>query len=212
VSGFIEIASGDQNADAVRDIARSMRLRPMVGDWRVIVVNEADRMTAAGEVCWLDILEKLPAKCVVIFTTNNPDKLTQRFRDRCRSLEFVADARSVREFVRKEWSRRMGDAPIPADLSAAGCLNGSPSYRAALQEIEIAIECADLDLSGPPRLIVHTSDRVWGVFSADEQSDAERMQSALAKEMPGFNFYLSESRTECAPGQVPPADCAALVA
>jgi DNA polymerase III delta prime subunit len=45
----------------------------MVGSgWKVVIINEADRMTPQAEVMWLDGLEKLPAKTVVVFTTNNP--------------------------------------------------------------------------------------------------------------------------------------------
>jgi hypothetical protein len=39
---------------------------------------------------WLDGLEKLPAKTVVVFTTNNLHKLTDRFVRRCEVQRFDA--------------------------------------------------------------------------------------------------------------------------
>jgi DNA polymerase III delta prime subunit len=60
--------------------------------WKVIVANEADRMTAQAETVWLDRLESLPPRTVIVFTTNYPEKLSQRLRDRCTRLVFEAQA------------------------------------------------------------------------------------------------------------------------
>ena len=82
--GVVEIPSGTQDGRAVEDLLRRMHLRPMAGSgWKVVIINEADRMTPQAEVMWLDGLEKLPSKVVVVFTTNNLHKLTDRFIRRC---------------------------------------------------------------------------------------------------------------------------------
>lgn len=87
--GVHEIASGEQNADAVRETYRRIWLTPMFGSgWKVVIVNEADRMNVAAETIWLDRLESLPPRTVIVFTTNYAPKLSRRFRDRCTRLEF----------------------------------------------------------------------------------------------------------------------------
>ena len=58
-----------------------MHLRPMAGGgWKAGISNEADRVTPQAEVMGLDGLriEMLPAKTVVVLTTNNLHKLTDR--------------------------------------------------------------------------------------------------------------------------------------
>jgi DNA polymerase III gamma/tau subunit len=50
---------------------------------KLLIINEADRMTPQTEVMWLEGLEKLPPKVVVVFTTSNLNKLTNRFIRRC---------------------------------------------------------------------------------------------------------------------------------
>ncbi len=43
--------------------------RPLVGEWRIVIVNESHSMTPGAVQSWLTLLEKLPNKCVVLFTT-----------------------------------------------------------------------------------------------------------------------------------------------
>lgn len=56
--------------------------------WRVAVVDEADHVSRSAAAVWLHVLESLPPRCVVIFTTNHPGDLPARFRDRCRPISF----------------------------------------------------------------------------------------------------------------------------
>ncbi len=75
---MVEIPSGTQDGRAVEDLLRLMHLRPMAGSgWKVVIINEADRMTPQAEVMWLDGLrsEKLPAKTVVVFTGPNAEQI-----------------------------------------------------------------------------------------------------------------------------------------
>jgi len=61
----VDIPSGTQDVRAVEDLLRRMHLRPMAGsDWKVVIINEADRMTRQAEVMWLDGLrmEKAPGQ------------------------------------------------------------------------------------------------------------------------------------------------------
>ena len=187
--GFDEIPAGEQSAEAVRALASSFRLRPMVGDWRLIVVNECDSMSAQAEKIWLDVLEHLPPRVVVVFTTNNVEKLSPRFADRCRSVEFVANARAVQEFIRQEWSTRMPGLPVPDSLESAGMRPGRPpSYRLALSDLQDAIdlEFADTDEAtalDPRQWIVTDGRMVWGAFRSDEEQEARNMAGALQREM-----------------------------
>ena len=91
--GVYTVASGEQSAETVRDLASWMNTIPWHGSgWKVIIVNEADRISRPAEMIWLDQLENLPARTVVVFTTNDASRLSARFCDRCISLEFDDDA------------------------------------------------------------------------------------------------------------------------
>jgi replication-associated recombination protein RarA len=143
LGGMYEIPSGEQDAESVRKVMAGMRLRPMFGSgWRVLIVNECDRMSTAAEVIWLDALEALPERCVVIFTTNNPEKLSQRFVDRCETVEFSpANPNDCRQLAAFVWKRETGQEIPGSYLFAAGdAADGRTlSYRATLQRLSTAL-------------------------------------------------------------------------
>ncbi|MBI5725034.1 MAG: hypothetical protein HZA50_13820 [Planctomycetes bacterium] len=105
-----------------------------------MIVNEADRMHAAAETVWLDRLEQLPPKTVFVFTTNMPEKLSPRFRDRCMRLDFESDsgklARAARKLLSAIWKRETGKTVAPSSFSHLvdkATENGRLSFRRAVQ-------------------------------------------------------------------------------
>jgi DNA polymerase III gamma/tau subunit len=141
--GFHVIASGEQTAESVRSMGRSLSLRPMFGSgWHVVLVDECDRMSQAAEHVWLSLLERLPPRVCVVFTTNDPDKLAQRFRDRCEEHHYSAArsrvAPAIRELVEHVWSREAG-TPCPLLDCELMPEESSPSFRLALRRVGVAL-------------------------------------------------------------------------
>lgn len=84
VAGLWRIDSGQQGADAMEDLRNDLRYAPTWG-WRLVLVEEADYMSRCPKVAdtWLSMLDAIPRQTCYVFTTNHPDKLGQRFKDRC---------------------------------------------------------------------------------------------------------------------------------
>ena len=100
--GLHQIASGEVTGAIVRKTMDALRTRPWFGSgWKVLVVNEADDMTAQAAFIWLDALENLPPKTVVIFTTNAAHKIPARLRDRCERLAFESSALLLRPYLQE---------------------------------------------------------------------------------------------------------------
>ena len=145
--GAWEIASGEQNAEAVRETDRRMYLKPMQGSgWKVVIVNECDRMCRPAEVIWLDLLEHLPRQSVVVFTTNDPSLLSARFRDRCTRLEFRSNAAHMaapaRDFLLGIWRAETGQEPdllTVERLVLDSVQGGKVSLRRAAQMLGAAL-------------------------------------------------------------------------
>jgi len=141
------IASGEQSAEAVRDAYRQLHLIPWSGSgWKVVIVNEADRMARPAETIWLDVLEAVPARTVIIFTTNEADRLSQRFLDRCTRLAFESDAGKLacfaRQFAAAVWKHETGKALDRSSLSHLvdkATANGQLSFRRLMQELTVAL-------------------------------------------------------------------------
>ena len=145
--GVQTIASGEQNADAVRDTFRSASLCPMYGSgWKVVIVNEADRMGLPAETIWLDRLEALPRRTVIVFTTNSLERMSQRFIDRCTLLKFESQAKALKpamiEFARAVWQAETG-RELPggraAELVERSVVDGELSFRRVVQTVAMAI-------------------------------------------------------------------------
>jgi hypothetical protein len=145
LGGVFEIPSGSQSADSVRKVLDTLRYRPLCGSgWRVLMVNECDRMALPVETIWLDALEHLPRQTVVVFTTNEPERLNQRFRDRCEAMAFSGGSNHLKPWidalVRQLWERE-GAGPMPnldglgmPTLGDAGTMTAS--FRLALQQLQ----------------------------------------------------------------------------
>ena len=99
-------------------------------------------MSRPAEVIWLDALEHLPAKTILIFTTNDPDRLSQRFRNRCQEIEFETRtevlAPYIRAFVEHVWYQETGqdECPLDKSLGLPSLANWNASFRMALKQME----------------------------------------------------------------------------
>ena len=66
---------GDKcTVDAVRQLDRDLLTRGWVSPWRAVVVNEAHAMSTRAVQAWLTLLERLPEKRIVCFTTTQTVK------------------------------------------------------------------------------------------------------------------------------------------
>ena len=80
--------------DAVREAAGHMDYRAMDGGFKVWIVNEAQAMTPKAVQAWLTVLDKLPPRVIVIFTTtaDSEDLFGEYdgpFRSRCKTVAFT---------------------------------------------------------------------------------------------------------------------------
>jgi hypothetical protein len=140
--GVTEIPSGTQDGRAVDDLLHSLRLKPLGGSgWKVAIINEADRMTENAEAMWLDGLEHLTQKTVVIFTTNNLHNLSDRFIRRCEVYEFDGSSKGFRaameRLVKRIWKLETGKVmkTIPEGLGRFEACDDAWSIGLALQQI-----------------------------------------------------------------------------
>lgn len=139
--GLHQIASGEQTGESVRSKISAMRVRPFMGSgWKVLIVNEADCMTANAAQVWLDALESLPPQTVIVFTTNSAGRLPARLRDRCEGFAFESGLLSLRPYLQdladRIWATEVGGECPPVE--AFGPLvdeNGDASFRRLIQRM-----------------------------------------------------------------------------
>ena len=145
--GLYVIASGEQTADTVRNIYSTLWNCPFSGSgWKVLIVNEVDRISPQAETIWLDRLERVPPQGVIVFTTNFSGKLSARFRDRCTRMAFESEAPKLKgpacELLANIWRREVGTEPNMGDVKGVverAIEDDRLSFRRAVQLFEPAI-------------------------------------------------------------------------
>jgi DNA polymerase III delta prime subunit len=140
----IELSSGCQDAESVRDLVRQLYLRPMFGSSSVRILNEAETMSPKAKEVFLDVMERLPRYGVVIFTTNTPGDFDQRFQDRCTHFRFNDTWESLRVPIRTHantiWRAEVGTSKCPLSEDELCPRGSSPSFRRAMRLVEGAIQ------------------------------------------------------------------------
>ncbi|MGP1394272.1 MAG: DNA polymerase III subunit delta' [Inquilinaceae bacterium] len=135
----------------VRRVVPFLRLTPGEGGWRVVVIDEAERMNRNAANALLKILEEPPPRALLLLVTNAPGRLLPTIRSRCRRL--VLDPLSedaVQGFLRRA-APDLSDTDL---VSLARLADGSPGRALALLEeegLDLFRTLIDL-IEGLPRL------------------------------------------------------------
>ena len=81
---FIELnAADDRGIEAVRALREGMKLAPLIGDKKVILLDEAHMITATAQEALLKLLEEPPSHVHIVLCTTNPEKLKTTLKRRC---------------------------------------------------------------------------------------------------------------------------------
>jgi replication-associated recombination protein RarA len=148
--GLFEVASGELNADTVREMFKTtLCYRPFFGSgWKVLLCNEADAMSKQASVIFLDVLEHLPEKTVVIFTTNDIAGFESRLKQRCEVHAFKTPARgfdqpeslaetAAQSLIDDVWQAELGHNHSPRLADLDGWKDaGYVSFRSVLSALE----------------------------------------------------------------------------
>ena len=142
---FIHIKSGEMDAEAVEDALKTVRYTGIGDGWKMILCDEADMMSNKARSLWLSALEALQqgeyGKTVIVFTTNNADRFDSRFCDRCESLEFVGDAKTLHIDAQALLDELWASEGIPVDPPSLEAIkglvvDGMMSFRRLVRFIE----------------------------------------------------------------------------
>ncbi len=100
------------------------------GGWRVVVVDSADELNAAGANALLKLLEEPPPRCLFLIVSHAPGRLLATIRSRCRRLLLrpLAEA-EIGRAVGSALGRDPDDAAVQKAASAA---DGSVAQAIAL--------------------------------------------------------------------------------
>ena len=76
-------SASDRGIDAMRNIASKIRMRPLLGKKKVLILDEAHGITSQGWGALLKPMEEPPPHMVLIMVTTNPEKIPKANLSRC---------------------------------------------------------------------------------------------------------------------------------
>ncbi|MDO4260185.1 MAG: DNA polymerase III subunit delta' [Actinomycetaceae bacterium] len=125
----------------VRDLVGRAQLAPSAGLWRVIVVEDADRMTEATSNVLLKAIEEPPARTVWLLCAPSPEDMIPTIRSRCRhlslripSVEAVADLLVSRDNIDRDIALAAARA-AQSHIGVARALARDPQMRERRRDI-----------------------------------------------------------------------------
>ncbi len=89
-----ELATPQIKIEQVRDIEQQFIYRPLMGERKIGLIDQADCLTIGAANALLKTLEEPPGHGLFILITNRPHALPITIRSRCQSLRFTTPART----------------------------------------------------------------------------------------------------------------------
>lgn len=173
-SDYMEInAAKERGIDMVRDIAKSLRYKPLNSKGtRIFHIDEAHQLTSEAQDSLLKHLEEPPDHVYFMLSTTLPEKLKKTIKTRCTEVRFnaVSEAdlvRLVQRVAKKEKD------PIETKLAEKIAFNALGSPRAALVTLQAV-------------LAVDKKDREGAVLAEELKSQGIQLCRELIKDKPAW--------------------------
>lgn len=139
---LLQIKSGELNDEAVGTAFRMLRQVGLADGWKLVICDEGDLMSPKARGLWLSLLEEIPRKSVIVFTTNNLDKFEQRFIERCEQIKFESRYRDLKHeaqsYLARIWNGEGMPGPVPDIDETNVQIEGVLSFRRIARFVEQA--------------------------------------------------------------------------
>jgi DNA polymerase-3 subunit delta' len=89
-----EQANPQIKIDAIRDIEQQMIYRPLIGDRKICLIDEADRMTISAANALLKTLEEPPDHSLFLLVSSRPHAMLATIRSRCQCIRLATPAQT----------------------------------------------------------------------------------------------------------------------
>lgn len=74
--------------EQIRQVQNFLALTPYYGTWKIVIIEDADRMTEDAQHCFLKSLEEPKGHAIIFLQTSHSDMLLPTILSRCQELRF----------------------------------------------------------------------------------------------------------------------------
>lgn len=80
---------GQIKVSAVRQVGEALSYKPFEGRWKIVIVDDADRLNRSAANAFLHTLEEPSVQSILILISSRPDMLLSTIRSRCQRIHFT---------------------------------------------------------------------------------------------------------------------------
>lgn len=107
--------AGRHHIDTIRAMQESVSLRSIYGKWKIVIMNEAERMTEEAASALLKIMEEPPRMTFFILITSFPENIFRTILSRCQVIRFMPLSMETQRRILKACG--FGDEIIAASMA-----------------------------------------------------------------------------------------------
>jgi DNA polymerase-3 subunit delta' len=167
--------------ETIREMSGTAVLRPVEGDWRVLIVDDAEMLQEAAQEALLKTLEEPPSFAVIVLLAADAEHLLPTVRSRCQQIDLALLPR--RAIERALIERGIDAAKVTQLASASG---GAPGWAIrALEQPKLLSDRAETLartiswIQGTPFDRVVTAFRLGDSFSKRRLAVFQELEVAL---------------------------------
>lgn len=175
---------------AMRDIVRTASRRPSTGQWQVVVIEDADRLTEGAANALLKVVEEPPERTVFLLCAPSidPQDISVTLRSRCRHVALVtpspdAIARVLRErdgldAETASWAASISGGHVGRARRLATDESARASRRRALDLAEAVLRPATT-YTAADELVQRAEAEAKEISVARDERETEELRTAL---------------------------------
>ena len=88
---FMIVPEGDGGqitVSAIRSLEESLSYKPFEGNWKIAIIDNAEKLNPSAANAFLQTLEEPPPQSILILVSSRPEMLLPTIRSRCRRINF----------------------------------------------------------------------------------------------------------------------------
>lgn len=160
---IVEInAANETHVEDIRDLIDRSQLAPMMGKYKVYIIDEVHQLSSAASSALLKTLEEPPENVIFVLATTDPQKLLPTIISRCQRFDFTKIGKTqIRDHLLDIASKEN----ITMDSEAAEMI-AELSDGGMRDALSIMDQCAAYT---GDRITIEDVDRIYGLTSSDEK-------------------------------------------
>lgn len=141
ISEFHEVNCADiRGIDNIREIRRRMSLRPMNGETKIWLIDEAAKLTNDAQNALLKMLEDTPSHVYFMLATTEPNKVIRTIHTRCLPLHLKPiSEKELSNLVMDIYHKEVKEGPFPETVIEKIVEHSDGSARQALVLLDSVI-------------------------------------------------------------------------